>query len=170
MVCKSNKALGESAMGRKQPVPVPCLCWWRHDVVRLGTQRVAAISVFLRAGRSYSAKFVAAISKIWWAQPGAAVPFVASIPESHITSLSTSACADTLRNHRRGMPKLARPCCLAVCPPRPAIARTACQFERFGALYDFERRSPRGRLSWFQAGVLPPRRGGAGGCGTCISG
>ncbi len=44
---------------------------------------VAVISILVPVHRSYSSKIVAAISKIWWGQPGDAVTFVASISERH---------------------------------------------------------------------------------------
>ena len=68
-------------MGRKQPVAVLLVALWQlSDQGRIGSQlfrypygSVAAIQ----------RKIVAAICKIWRAQPGAAVAFVASISESH---------------------------------------------------------------------------------------
>ena len=69
--------------GSEAADPGPCLCWWCYDVVRSGTEWVAAIRYPYGSVAAIQRKFVAPISKIWWAQPGAAVPFVASISKSH---------------------------------------------------------------------------------------
>src|SRR5450830_459628 len=52
-----------AALGRKQPVPLPA----------------GGVTTVIRS----EMKWVAAIRKIWWAQPGAVVTFVASFSGSH---------------------------------------------------------------------------------------
>lgn len=62
-----------SAMGRKQPVAAPLVA-----LRKLSDQGRSGSQLFRYPYGSVAAiqrKFVAPINKIWWAQPGAAVPF-----------------------------------------------------------------------------------------------
>lgn len=78
-------AVSTSASGRKQPVPAPASV---GGVTTLSGQGRSVLQLFRYPCRSVAAiqrKFVAAIGKICWTQPFAAIPFVASIPESYTT-------------------------------------------------------------------------------------
>jgi hypothetical protein len=70
-----------SAMGRKQPAPVPA--GGITTAVGSGAKWVAAISKFVRVVAAIQQKIVAAIRRIWRAHLDAAVAFVASISECH---------------------------------------------------------------------------------------
>jgi hypothetical protein len=77
--------LSTSGMSRKQPASAPASV---GGIATLSCQGRSVSQLFRNPFRSVAAiqrKFVAAIGKVCWTQPCAAVIFVASIPENHTT-------------------------------------------------------------------------------------
>jgi hypothetical protein len=96
-----NFNTGAAASGRKQPVAVLLVA-----LRQLSDQGRGGSQLFRYSYGSVAAihrKIVVAISKTWWAQPGAAVAFVASISESHSWLYNCPIFTNSFLSHRKNL-------------------------------------------------------------------